>query len=72
MTRKTMAGFAKLLLSGVIVPVAGTLPLILYIAFGPPDGNPIGLGLLAWLSWLIGLVFLLAGLIALGMKYLGK
>ena len=27
--------------------VAGVMPLLLYIAFGPADANPIGLGLLA-------------------------
>jgi len=29
------------------VGLVGVLPLLLYIAIGPADGNPIGLGLLA-------------------------
>ena len=38
---------ARILLAGLSVGVLGVLPLLLYIQFGPRDGNPIGLGLLA-------------------------
>lgn len=62
----------KLLLTGVLIPTTGTLPLILYIALGPADGNPIGLGLLAWASWLVGLVFLVAGIVILIINCLKK
>jgi len=37
----------QILLGGVVLAVAGVAPLLLYIALGPADGNPIGLGLLA-------------------------
>ena len=58
-----METHSKLLLAGVLVPLAGTLPILLYIVFGPANGNPIGLGLLAWLSWLVGAILLLVGFI---------
>jgi hypothetical protein len=38
---------AKILLVSLAIGIAGVAPLLLYIAFGPRDGNPIGLGLLA-------------------------
>jgi hypothetical protein len=41
-----MAG-SKMLLAGIAVLALGVGPLLLYIALGPADGNPIGLGLLA-------------------------
>ncbi|MCZ2153078.1 MAG: hypothetical protein LC114_04120 [Bryobacterales bacterium] len=41
-SRATKAALALLVL--------GWLPLLLVIAFGDPDSNPIGLGLLAWLA----------------------
>jgi len=31
---------------GVILTVLSVAPIMLYASFGPPDGNPIGLGLL--------------------------
>ncbi len=40
------SGF-QILVGSLLVGAIGTLPLMLYIAFGPADGNPIGLGLLA-------------------------
>jgi hypothetical protein len=43
----------------------GVLPLLAYIAFGPRDGNPIGLGLLAVLAVPIAIIGILAGLIRL-------
>ena len=38
---------AKILLWSAVLALAGYMPLQLYIWFGPRDGNPIGLGLLA-------------------------
>ena len=55
-----------LLKTGFVIIAAGTVPLLLYIAFGPADGNPIGLGLLAWASWMVGgIVIVIAVLRAL-------
>jgi hypothetical protein len=41
------------------------LPLLAYIAFGPKDGNPIGLGLLAVFAVPIATIGVLVGLIRL-------
>ncbi|HEX5032768.1 MAG TPA: hypothetical protein VFX78_15085, partial [Candidatus Eisenbacteria bacterium] len=38
---------ARFLIAGIVIAAVGYLPLQLYILFGPRDGNPIGLGLLA-------------------------
>jgi hypothetical protein len=46
-------------------------PLLLYIAFGPADGNPIGLGLLAMLGVPVAGGLLLAGLVQLAASALG-
>jgi hypothetical protein len=43
----------------------GVLPLLAYIAFGPKDGNPIGLGLLAVFAVPIATIGVLVGLIRL-------
>jgi hypothetical protein len=43
--------------------IAGVTPLCLYIAFGPADGNPIGLGLLAIVSVPFSVVGVCVGLI---------
>jgi hypothetical protein len=37
----------KIMVWSIALGVAGVAPLLLYGAFGPADGNPIGLGLLA-------------------------
>jgi hypothetical protein len=50
---------------GVAVAVVGSVPLILYVMVGPRDGNPVGLGLLMWLSWLVGAVLTAWGVIGL-------
>jgi len=39
---------AKRVLSSAVLALAGYMPLQLYIWFGPRNGNPIGLGLLAF------------------------
>ncbi len=50
---------------GIAVAVVGSVPLILYVMVGPRDGNPLGLGLLMWLSWLVGAVLIAWGVIGL-------
>lgn len=37
----------KIVVWSLTFGIAGVVPLYLYMAFGPKDGNPIGLGLLA-------------------------
>ena len=37
----------KIIVASIGVGALSALPLVLYIIFGPSDGNPIGLGLLA-------------------------
>jgi hypothetical protein len=38
---------ARIVAFSVLLAMVGWLPLLLYTIFGPEDGNPIGLGLLA-------------------------
>lgn len=54
------------------VAVAGVMPLLLYSVFGPEDGNPIGLGLLALLAIPTGAMIALAGAIKLLVQYFGR
>lgn len=46
---------------GLVLLALGTGPLLLYIVFGPRDGNPIGLGLLFFFSFPVAAFFLLWG-----------
>lgn len=59
----------RFLVAGVVMAGIGYLPLQLYILFGPRDGNPIGLGLLAALAMLAGLAVSAAGLVKLAIHY---
>lgn len=54
---------SRFVIWGLGVAVLGYLPLQLYIVFGPRDGNPIGLGLLAVLGFGLGLPLIAIGLI---------
>lgn len=54
-------GPARVMLAGLMILVGGVSPLLLYIAFGPAKGNPIGLGLLAMVAVPAGLGMVLAG-----------
>lgn len=54
---------SRILLFGIAIAAIGVLPLLLYVAFGPEDGNPIGLGLLAVAAVPIGLMIAVVGLI---------
>jgi hypothetical protein len=56
---------ARIALGSLVLGVAAALPLSLYIAFGPKDGNPIGLGLLAVAGIPIAAVGILAGVVKL-------
>lgn len=54
------------------IGLAGTLPLLAYIAFGPRDGNPIGLGLLAVLAFAIATIGVLAGMLSVFSQVLAR
>jgi hypothetical protein len=55
----------RLLVAGLVVLVLGVGPLLLYIPFGPADGNPIGLGLLAFVAMPVAGVLALLGLVTM-------
>lgn len=44
---------------GLLILATGVIPLLLYAAFGPKDGNPIGLGLLFIVATPIGVLMIL-------------
>lgn len=52
----------KIIATSLAVGVIGALPLLSYVAFGPADGNPIGLGMLALLGVFTAQTGLIAGL----------
>lgn len=52
-------------MAGALIAVAGVAPLGLYILFGDPRGNPIGLGLLAVAAVPAGGVVAAIGLVKL-------
>lgn len=54
---------SKAVKTGFVIIAVGTVPLLLYIALGPADGNPIGLGLLAWASWMVGGIVIVVALL---------
>ena len=64
-----MAG-SRMLLVGVAVLLIGVGPLLLYILFGPADGNPIGLGLLAMVAVPVGLGLAGFGLLRMLIEFL--
>jgi hypothetical protein len=53
----------RLLMLGMLTGALMIGPLLLYIAFGPADGNPIGLGLLAMLGVLVSGVLIVVGVV---------
>lgn len=55
----------KIILVSMAIGLGGALPLLLYIAFGPANGNPIGLGLLAVVAVPAAVIGTLIGLIKL-------
>lgn len=54
---------ARILSVSLAAGSAGGLPLLLYILFGPRDGNPIGLGLLAMAAVPVAGMGVLVGLV---------
>lgn len=55
-----MTTIGKVVIGSFIFAGLCSLPLLLYVIFGPKDGNPIGLGLLMVGGWF------LAGIISFG------
>lgn len=55
----------KIIASSLAFGVLGAIPLLLYVAFGPIDGSPVGLGMLAMGSVLLAQLGLMAGLVRL-------
>lgn len=53
----------KIVAASLVLGAAGLAPLLLYVAFGPADGNPIGLGLLAALAMPVALVGVFVGVV---------
>jgi hypothetical protein len=52
--------------------LAGVLPLVLYVLIGPADGNPIGLGILAFVTLPVAAVGMAVGVIRLIVERLGS
>lgn len=55
----------KIIATSLAVGVLAAAPLLVYVAIGPADGNPVGLGLLAMLGVLLAQAGLIAGLLHL-------
>ena len=60
----------RILIASFGLGVAGVTPLLLYALFGPPHGNPIGLGLLAVAAVPISVVGMTLGAIVIAAQYL--
>ena len=54
---------ARIVVGSTVLGLAGFMPLQIYIWFGPKDGNPIGLGLLAVATLPFAAVGIAVGLI---------
>jgi hypothetical protein len=61
---------SRMLIAGIAVLALGAGPLLLYIAFGPADGNPIGPGLLAMVAVPVGGILAAFGLLRMAVDYL--
>jgi hypothetical protein len=61
---------AKRTAIGFAIAVGASIPLLLYLILGPKDGNPIGLGLLMSLGWLVGVVLIAWGAAGLAISKL--
>ena len=59
----------RIIIASIAFGLAGILPLLLYIGFGPPDGNPVGLGLLAVAAVPLAVMGVLVGLIKVLSQY---
>jgi branched-subunit amino acid ABC-type transport system permease component len=62
----------NILLWSIVVGLGGCLPLLLYIQFGPSDGNPIGLGMLAIASIVLGGIGIATGLVVMLGQYIER
>ena len=62
----------KIMAWSAVFGFTGVLPLLLYVAFGPADGNPIGLGLLALAAMAIAGMGLVIGLIKMLVQHFGR
>jgi hypothetical protein len=60
----------RILITSFAVGVVGVTPLLLYMLFGPSDGNPIGLGLLAVVAAPISVGGMALGAIVMAARYL--
>lgn len=60
----------KIMVVSITGALLSMLPLFVYIAIGPADGNPIGLGLLAFAGMLAGVCGFLLGLVWLVTEHL--
>lgn len=58
--------------ASLAIGVAGILPLLLYAAFGPKNGNPIGLGLLAMVAVPVATIGTAAGLLKLVIEFVAR
>lgn len=62
----------KFLAGSFLLGIFSALPILLYIAIGPKDGNPIGLGLLALIGVPLSAIGMLVGLILLVLEHFKK
>ena len=63
---------AKIVIGSLVLGLIGIMPLSLYIRFGPKDGNPIGLGLLAVVTMPLAAVGMAVGLIKMLVELLQR
>jgi hypothetical protein len=62
----------QIVAASLALGAGGLAPLALYSAFGPPHGNPIGLGLLAALAVPVALVGVFVGLVKTLVQLFGR
>ncbi len=48
--------WVKILIGSIVIWVLGAVPLLLYVEFGPEEGNPVGLGLLYLAGQVLGML----------------
>jgi hypothetical protein len=63
---------SQIIAGSAVLGLISYLPLQLYVWFGPADGNPIGLGLLAVLGLPVAALCMLIGLVKVLVQYLGR
>jgi hypothetical protein len=54
----------KIMKASALLGLVGVAPLLLYLLLGPKDGNPIGLGLLAFFTLPLAIVGLAVGAVS--------